>query len=57
MDANTGLMLKDFVSFGGAGAEKDKNVLHLLNVVSPGWTCAFPFTRWLVDDKIAPILK
>jgi L-2-hydroxyglutarate oxidase LhgO len=27
----------------------EKNVLHILNAVSPGWTSAIPFTRWVVE--------
>ena len=56
MSAKTGVLLNDFISFGGADSDENKNVLHLLNVVSPGWTCSFPFTRWLLDEKIVPAL-
>jgi L-2-hydroxyglutarate oxidase len=27
----------------------EKNVTHVLNAVSPGWTSSLPFSRWLVD--------
>ena len=26
--------------------------VHVLNTVSPGWTSAMPFTRWIVDENI-----
>jgi L-2-hydroxyglutarate oxidase len=28
----------------------DKNVVHVLNAVSPGWTSALPFGRWVVEN-------
>jgi len=28
----------------------DKNVIHVLNAVSPGWTSALPFGRWVVES-------
>jgi L-2-hydroxyglutarate oxidase LhgO len=28
----------------------DKNVIHVLNAVSPGWTSALPFGRWIVES-------
>ena len=36
-------LLQDFV------IESDNNSLHVLNAVSPGFTCAIPFTNWIVD--------
>jgi hypothetical protein len=24
--------------------------VHILNAVSPAFTCAFPFARWVVDE-------
>ena len=33
----------------------DKNVVHILNAVSPGWTSAIPFTRWVVENQ--PLLQ
>jgi L-2-hydroxyglutarate oxidase LhgO len=33
----------------------DKNVVHILNAVSPGWTSAIPFTRWVVENQ--PLLR
>jgi L-2-hydroxyglutarate oxidase LhgO len=35
--------------------KSDKNVVHILNAVSPGWTSAIPFTRWVVENQ--PILQ
>ena len=31
--------------------ESNKNVVHILNAVSPGWTSAIPFTRWIVEQN------
>ena len=31
--------------------ETDKNAIHILNAVSPGWTSAIPFTRWVIDQN------
>jgi len=35
--------------------ENDKNVVHILNAVSPGWTSAIPFARWIVENQ--PLLR
>lgn len=35
--------------------QSDKNVVHILNAVSPGWTSALPFTRWVVENQ--PLLR
>ncbi|MEY3454802.1 MAG: hypothetical protein RLZZ147_927, partial [Actinomycetota bacterium] len=29
----------------------EKNVVHILNAVSPGWTSAIPFARWIVENQ------
>jgi len=29
----------------------DKNVVHILNAVSPGWTSSLPFARWVVENQ------
>ena len=29
----------------------DKNVVHILNAVSPGWTSSIPFSRWIVENQ------
>jgi L-2-hydroxyglutarate oxidase LhgO len=33
----------------------DKNTVHVLNAVSPGWTSALPFGRWVVENQ--PLLS
>ena len=43
VNAKSGKLEQDFI------AVKDKNVVHILNAVSPGWTCSIPFARWVVD--------
>ena len=35
--------------------QSDKNVVHILNAVSPGWTSAIPFARWVVENQ--PLLR
>lgn len=32
--------------------ENDKNSIHVLNAVSPAYTCAFSFSKWIVDNYI-----
>ena len=29
----------------------DKNVVHILNAVSPGWTSSIPFAHWVVENQ------
>lgn len=29
----------------------DKNVVHVLNAVSPGWTSSIPFAHWVVENQ------
>lgn len=41
-----GALVDDFV------IEKSSNSIHVLNAVSPGWTSAIPFGRWIVDEHI-----
>jgi L-2-hydroxyglutarate oxidase LhgO len=31
----------------------DKNAIHILNAVSPGWTSAIPFARWVIEQNNA----
>jgi L-2-hydroxyglutarate oxidase LhgO len=31
--------------------KSDKNVVHILNAVSPGWTSSLPFARWVVENQ------
>ena len=30
--------------------EGDKNSMHILNTVSPGWTCSIPFAQYVVNE-------
>jgi len=39
-------LVQDFV------VEGDENSFHILNAVSPGFTCAFPFSRYIVDEIV-----
>ena len=39
-------LVQDFV------IEGDKNSVHVLNAVSPGFTCSIPFSKWIVDNYI-----
>jgi (S)-2-hydroxyglutarate dehydrogenase len=39
-------LVQDFV------VEGDHRSLHILNAVSPGFTCAFPFSRYVVDEIV-----
>lgn len=34
--------------------EGDAKSVHVLNAVSPGWTCSFPFTAYVIDKFIRP---
>ena len=31
--------------------KSDRNVVHILNAVSPGWTSSLPFARWVVENQ------
>jgi L-2-hydroxyglutarate oxidase LhgO len=44
LDTRSRTLVMDFV------LEGDARSLHVLNAVSPGWTCAFPFARHVVDE-------
>jgi L-2-hydroxyglutarate oxidase len=46
VETNTGKFLQDF------RIEKTNSVLHVLNSVSPGWTSAIPFGRWLAQESL-----
>jgi len=39
-------LVMDFV------VEGDQNTIHVLNAVSPAFTCSFPFAKWVVDNYI-----
>lgn len=44
LDTRTRKLEMDFV------LEGDDHSMHVLNAVSPGWTCAIPFARHVVDE-------
>jgi len=46
LDKKTLELVEDFV------VEGDHHSFHILNAVSPGFTCAFPFSRYVVDKII-----
>jgi L-2-hydroxyglutarate oxidase LhgO len=46
----TGKLEQDFV------VKSVENCTHILNAVSPGWTSALPFGRWIVQESIIPKL-
>ncbi len=45
----TGRLEQDFV------VQTSKNVTHILNAVSPGWTSAIPFGRWIAQTVLNEI--
>jgi L-2-hydroxyglutarate oxidase LhgO len=50
VNIKTGKLEQDFI------VENYKNSTHILNAVSPGWTSALPFGRWVAEEKILPNL-
>ena len=46
----TNELVNDFV------IEKEKNSLHVLNAVSPGWTCSFAFAEY-IGELVEKCLK
>jgi L-2-hydroxyglutarate oxidase LhgO len=48
---SNGQLVQDFI------VESLDNSTHVLNLVSPGWTCAIPFAKWLTSEKILPNLE
>jgi len=50
VDKRTGELEQDFV------VEQFHNSIHVLNAVSPGWTSALPFGRWIAAEKLLPLL-
>jgi L-2-hydroxyglutarate oxidase LhgO len=50
VNIKTGKLEQDFI------VENYKNSTHVLNAVSPGWTSALPFGRWVAEEKILPNL-
>jgi L-2-hydroxyglutarate oxidase LhgO len=41
-----GMLVQDFV------IERTHNTTHILNAVSPGWTSAIPFGKWIVEGHL-----
>ena len=50
IDTNSGKLEQDFVVLPGPKST------HVLNAVSPGWTSAIPFGRWIAREKVLPEL-
>lgn len=50
VDRNSGELVQDFL------VEEFQNSVHVLNAVSPGWTSALPFGRWVVENKLLAML-
>jgi len=50
VDIKTGKLEQDFI------VENFQNSTHILNAVSPGWTSALPFGRWVAEEKVLPNL-
>ena len=46
LDTESGRMVNDFL------VESDKNSTHIINAISPAWTSAFPFARYIYDNHI-----
>ena len=46
LNIHTNELVMDFV------LEGDQNSIHVLNSVSPAFTCSFPFAKWVVDNYI-----
>ena len=46
LDKNTKELVMDFV------VEGDNDSVHVLNAVSPAFTCSFPFAKWVVDNYV-----
>ena len=45
-DRHNQKLVNDFV------VEKGENSTHILNAISPAWTSAFPFARYVIDNYI-----
>lgn len=46
LDKKTGLLVTDFL------VESNQHSTHILNAISPAWTSAFPFARYVCDNHI-----
>ncbi|MBF0287504.1 MAG: L-2-hydroxyglutarate oxidase [SAR324 cluster bacterium] len=47
LNTKTMALVQDFV------VEGDEKTIHVLNAVSPAFTCSFPFAKWVVERYIA----
>ena len=47
VDLRTGKFEMDFV------VKQSGNTTHILNAVSPGWTSAIPFSKWVVSKYLS----
>ena len=50
VNIKSGRLEQDFI------VENFLNSTHILNAVSPGWTSAIPFGRWVATEKVLPNL-
>jgi len=50
VNLKSGKLEQDFI------VEVAGNSVHVLNAVSPGWTSALPFGRWVASEKVASLL-
>ena len=46
LDMESGRMVNDFL------VEDGINSTHIINAISPAWTSAFPFARYIYDNHI-----
>ena len=46
LNKNTLELLQDF------RIEGDNKSLHVLNMISPGFTCSIPFSDWIVNEYL-----
>ncbi len=46
LDLRTLTLVQDFV------VEKGESSVHILNAVSPAFTCSFPFAEWVIDNYL-----
>jgi len=45
-----GTLEQDFI------VETAGNSVHILNAVSPGWTSAIPFGRWVAGERVLKLI-
>jgi len=50
VNVRTGKLEQDFI------VEHAENSIHVLNAVSPGWTSALPFGRWIVENYLSRLI-